>query len=148
MLNKKPSYAEWYFNILMIKGSLPSGFLCIAYYNNFFFFFALEGTTYENLQQIFSAVLLASAVFFLVTIGSILISGCFSSLFELGGYLTTRGFLLLFCLVSLWVSSRCSFKAFLDLDLNVLNMLVFMHTAASERDCGFRLSLGAAAVCM
>lgn len=54
----------------------------------------MEGTSYENLQQMFSAVFLASAVFFLVTIGSVLISVCFSPLFELDGYLTIHVFLL------------------------------------------------------
>lgn len=46
----------------------------------------MEATSYENLEWIFSAVSLAAAVFFLVMIGSVLLSAYFSYLFELDGY--------------------------------------------------------------
>lgn len=52
----------------------------------------MKGTSYENLEQIFSAFLLACAVFFLVMIGFILLSTCFSYPFELDGYLITQCF--------------------------------------------------------
>lgn len=62
----------------------------------------MKGTSYENLEQIFSALLLARAVFFLVMIGSILLYTCFSYLFELDGYsiiqcFATFGFVLAHC---------------------------------------------------
>lgn len=70
----------------MIKGNLLLGLLCIAFYNSFFFLLCMKGTSYENLEQIFSALLLACAVVFFVMIGSILLSTCLSYLFELDGY--------------------------------------------------------------
>lgn len=70
----------------MIKGNL--GLLCVSFYSTCFItrviFLWMKRMSFEKLKQVFSAVLLTCAVFFLIA--SVLLSSCY--LLELNGPIT------------------------------------------------------------